>query len=44
MLELGVFLWRSPYGYRYRRDAAGTTDLTPGPAAAPRRPVHPPDE
>jgi hypothetical protein len=37
MLELGVFLWRSPYGYLYRRDANGTEDLTP-------KPVPPPDQ
>ena len=37
MVEPGVFLWRSPYGYRYLRDRSGTTDLTP-------RPVEPPEQ
>jgi hypothetical protein len=44
MLDLGVLLWVSPYGYRYRRDANGTTDLTSGPVPAPQRPAEPPDE
>lgn len=34
-IEPGVFLWRSPHGYRFLRDHQGTQDLTP-------RPVDPP--
>jgi 5-methylcytosine-specific restriction endonuclease McrA len=37
MLELGVFLWRSPYGYLYRRDASGTEDITPAQVHPPPR-------
>ena len=37
MLEPGAYLWRSPYGYTYLRDATGTTDLTPSPVAPPDR-------
>jgi hypothetical protein len=39
--EPGTYLWVSPHGYTYRRDAAsqgrggGTTDLTPPPAPGP---------
>jgi hypothetical protein len=29
MVELGTFLWRSPYGHSYLTDAHGTDDLTP---------------
>jgi hypothetical protein len=28
-VEPGVFLWRSPLGYHYLRDATGTLDVTP---------------
>jgi hypothetical protein len=28
-----IYLWRSPYGYRYRVDHLGTTDVTDQPAA-----------
>jgi hypothetical protein len=28
-LEPGVYLWRSPLGYQYLRDATGTIDVTP---------------
>jgi hypothetical protein len=41
MTRPGVFLWRSPKGYRWRRDRAGTTDLTPPTVDPPGRP---PDE
>jgi hypothetical protein len=34
----GTFRWRSPYGYTYRRDHTGTTDLTPTPIAPPGQP------
>jgi hypothetical protein len=37
MLELGVYLWRSPYGYTWVRDRSGTTDLTPPPVDPPPR-------
>jgi hypothetical protein len=30
-VEPGVFLWRSPLGYQYVRDATGTLDVTPDP-------------
>ncbi|HEX2893978.1 MAG TPA: HNH endonuclease [Marmoricola sp.] len=29
MLAPGVFLWRDPYGHRWRTDRHGTTDLSP---------------
>jgi hypothetical protein len=38
MVEPGVFLWRSPYGYTWLRDHAGTTDLTPDPVEPPTDP------
>jgi hypothetical protein len=38
MLDPGVFLWRSPYGYRYLVDPHGTDDLTPTPMPAPGDP------
>src|SRR3954447_18655030 len=37
MVEPGVFLWRSPYGYTWLRDRSGTTDLTPPPVDPPPR-------
>jgi hypothetical protein len=37
MLEPGVFLWRSPHGYTWLRDATGTTDLTRAPVQPPPR-------
>jgi hypothetical protein len=37
MVELGTYLWRSPYGYTYLRDQTGTTDLTPPPVDPPPR-------
>jgi 5-methylcytosine-specific restriction endonuclease McrA len=37
MTAPGVFLWRSPLGYRYQRDRTGTTDLTPHPGDPPER-------
>jgi len=37
MVEPGVFLWRSPYGYHYLRDRSGTTDLTPSPVEPPEQ-------
>jgi hypothetical protein len=30
-VEPGVFLWRSPLGYQYLREATGTLDVTPDP-------------
>jgi hypothetical protein len=30
-LEPGTYLWRSPRGYQYLRDATGTLDITPDP-------------
>jgi hypothetical protein len=38
MIQPGVFLWRSPYGYTYLRDRTGTTDLTPAPVPPPDSP------
>jgi hypothetical protein len=38
MLEPGVFLWRSPHGHTWLRDASGTTDLTPDPVDPPTEP------
>jgi hypothetical protein len=37
MVEPGVFLWRSPYGYRYLRDRTGTSHLTPDPVEPPEQ-------
>jgi hypothetical protein len=37
MLEPGLYLWHSPYGYTYLRDHTGTSDLTPPPAEPPER-------
>jgi hypothetical protein len=37
MVEPGVFLWRSPHGHTWLRDATGTTDLTPPDVDPPRR-------
>jgi hypothetical protein len=37
MVEPGVYLWRSPYGYSWVRDRTGTTDLTPPPVDPPPR-------
>jgi hypothetical protein len=37
MTHPGVFLWTSPHGHRYLRDASGTTDLTPAAVDPPRR-------
>jgi hypothetical protein len=37
MLEPGVFLWSSPHGLTWLRDATGTTDLTPAPVDPPPR-------
>jgi len=37
MVEPGVFLWRSPYGYRYLRDRSGTSHLTPSPVEPPEQ-------
>jgi hypothetical protein len=36
-LEPGSYLWRSPHGYTWVRDAGGTTDLTPTPVDPPDR-------
>jgi hypothetical protein len=36
-LEPGSYLWRSPHGYTWVRDAGGTTDLTPTPVDPPER-------
>ncbi|MFL6001864.1 MAG: HNH endonuclease signature motif containing protein, partial [Nocardioides sp.] len=44
MIEPGIFHWRSPYGYTYRRDRTGTTDLTPGPLEPPVEPPDPPPD
>jgi hypothetical protein len=33
-VEPGVYLWRSPLGYQYLRDATGTLDVTPDPQRA----------
>jgi hypothetical protein len=44
MLDPGVFLWRSPYGYQYLRDRTGTTDLTPKPGQPPGDEPQPPDQ
>jgi hypothetical protein len=41
MVEPGVFLWRSSYGYTWLRDHAGTADLTPPPVEPPAS--HPSD-
>ena len=30
-VEPGVYLWRSPLGYQYLRDATGTIEVTPDP-------------
>jgi hypothetical protein len=35
MVEPGVFLWHSPYGYSYLVDPGGTDDLTPKPVSPP---------
>ena len=35
ILEPGSYLWRSPFGYTWHRDATGTTDLTPPPVDPP---------
>ena len=37
MVEPGVYLWHSPYGYSYLRDRNGTTDLTPTPVEPPEQ-------
>ncbi len=34
-IEPGVYLWRSPHGYRFLRDQHGTTELTPPPVDPP---------
>ena len=44
MVEPGVFLWRSPHGYTWLRDASGTTDLTPEPLDPPAEPPTQPPE
>jgi hypothetical protein len=37
MVEPGTFLWRSPRGHTWLRDATGTTDLTPAMPDPPER-------
>jgi hypothetical protein len=37
MIQPGVYLWRSPHGHTWLRDATGTTDLTPEPVDPPPR-------
>ena len=37
MIEPGVFLWRSPHGYRYLRDRHGTSHLTADPVEPPEQ-------
>jgi hypothetical protein len=37
VLEPGSYLWCSPHGYTWVRDAGGTTDLTPTPVDPPDR-------
>ena len=29
VIEPGVYLWRSPLGYQFLKDATGTLDVTP---------------
>ncbi|MCW2735511.1 HNH endonuclease signature motif containing protein [Nocardioides sp.] len=38
MLDAGVFVWTSPHGHRYRRDATGTSALDPPDPPPPRIP------